>query len=112
MYRQRFGIPMGTSLVSRPRGGRGKAAWVRGYMGTDSASLLANLSCFCFYEYRCIMREKNVYMARRFINTMRYIDDLLVMNLIRRFRTYILLSFNYRKTQYIFLLRHTYNHGT
>ena len=68
MYRQCFGIPM----------------------ATDCASLLANLSCFYFYEYRYIMRNKNnIYMARRFINTMRYIDDLLVMNLIRQFRTYL-----------------------
>ena len=49
-------------------------------MGTDCAPLLANLFLF-FYEYRYMKSIKsNILMARKFNNTMRYIDDLLVLN--------------------------------
>ena len=50
-------------------------------MGTDCAPLLANLFLF-FYEYRylrCLIKS-DIVLARRFNNTMRYIDDLLVLN--------------------------------
>ena len=45
------------------------------------APLLANLFLF-FYEYRYMksLIKSNIHMARRFNNTMRYIDDLLVLN--------------------------------
>ena len=50
-------------------------------MGTDCAPLLANLFLFS-YEYRYMrgLIKSNILMARKFNNTMRYIDDLLVMN--------------------------------
>ena len=50
-------------------------------MGTDCAPLLANLFLF-FYEYRYIkgLIKSNILMARKCNNTMRYIDDLLVLN--------------------------------
>ena len=50
-------------------------------MGTDCAPLLANLFLF-FYEYKYMkgLIKNNIHMARRFNNTMRYIDDLLVLN--------------------------------
>ena len=50
-------------------------------MGTDCAPLLANLFLF-FYEYRYMKNliKSNTIIARRFNNTMRYIDDLLVLN--------------------------------
>ena len=50
-------------------------------MGTDCAPLLANLFLF-FYEYRYMksLIKSNILMARKFNNTMRYIDDLLVLN--------------------------------
>ena len=50
-------------------------------MGTDCAPLLANLFLF-FYEYRYMksLIKSNIHMARRFNNTMCYIDDLLVLN--------------------------------
>ena len=48
-------------------------------MGTDCAPLLANLFLF-FYEYRYMnnLIKNYIFMARRF-NTMRYIDDLLIL---------------------------------
>ena len=50
-------------------------------MGTDCAPLLANLFLF-FYEYRYMKNliKNDIFMARRFNNTMRYIDDLLILN--------------------------------
>ena len=59
VFRQRVGIPM----------------------GTDCAPLLANLFLF-YYEYKYMKKliKTNIIKARRFNNTMRYIDDLLVLN--------------------------------
>ena len=50
-------------------------------MGTDCAPLLANLFLF-FYEYRYMRNliKTNLVLAKRFNNTMRYIDDLLTLN--------------------------------
>ena len=54
-------------------------------MGTDYAPLSANLFLF-FYEYYIQVQEKLdkrttiIFLARRFNNTMRYIDDLLIPN--------------------------------
>ena len=50
-------------------------------MGTDCAPLLANLFLF-YYEYKYMKKliKTNIIKARRFNNTMRYIDDLLVLN--------------------------------
>ena len=50
-------------------------------MGTDCAPLLANPFLF-FYEYRYMksLIKSNILMARKFNNTIRYIDDLLVLN--------------------------------
>ena len=50
-------------------------------MGTDCAPLLANLFLF-YYEYKYVKKliKTNIIKARRFNNTMRYIDDLLVLN--------------------------------
>ena len=45
-------------------------------MGTDCAPLVANLFLF-YYEY---MIKTNLMQAKRFCNTMRYIDDLLTLN--------------------------------
>ena len=59
MYRRTIGIPM----------------------GTDCAPQLANLFLF-HYEYlymKNLMRD-NLCMAKRFSNTVRYIDDLLTLN--------------------------------
>ena len=59
VYRQNIGIPM----------------------GTDCAPQLANLFLF-HYEYlymKNLMRD-NLCMAKRFSNTVRYIDDLLTLN--------------------------------
>ena len=47
-------------------------------MGTDCAPLLANLFLF-FYEYR-YMKSLIKRIGRKFNNTMRYIDDLLLLN--------------------------------
>ena len=50
-------------------------------MGTDCAPLLANLFLFSYeYRYMKSLIKNNIFMARRFNNTMRYIDDLLVSN--------------------------------
>ena len=50
-------------------------------MGTDCAPLLANLYLF-FYVYRYIkgLMKDSFQTAKMFKNTMRYIDDLLVLN--------------------------------
>ena len=50
-------------------------------MGTDCAPLLANLYLFS-YEYRYIrnLMKHNFQIAKKFNNTVRYIDDLLTMN--------------------------------
>lgn len=50
-------------------------------MGTDCAPLLANLFLF-FYEYKYMrnLMKNNIFEARKFNYTMRYIDDLLVLN--------------------------------
>jgi hypothetical protein len=50
-------------------------------MGTDCAPLLANLFLF-YYEYKYMKNliRNDVWMARKFNNTMRYIDDLLTLN--------------------------------
>ena len=59
MYRQCVGIPM----------------------GTDCAPLLANLFLF-YYEYKYMKNliKNNIILAKKFNNTMRYIDDLLTLN--------------------------------
>ena len=50
-------------------------------MGTDCALLLANLYLFS-YEYRYIrnLMKHNFQIAKKFNNTVRYIDDLLTIN--------------------------------
>ena len=50
-------------------------------MGTDCEPLLANLFLL-FYKYRYMksLIKSNILMARKFNNTMGYIDDLLVLN--------------------------------
>ena len=59
MFRQRIGIPM----------------------GTDCAPLLANLFLF-YYEYKYMRHliSSNLRLAKKFSNTVRYIDDLLTLN--------------------------------
>ena len=50
-------------------------------MGTDCAPLLANLYLFYFeYRYMRGLLKNNFHLARRFSNTVRYIDDLLTLN--------------------------------
>ena len=50
-------------------------------MGTDCVPLLANLYLFYFeYKYMRGLLKNNFRMARRFSNTVRYIDDLLTLN--------------------------------
>ena len=50
-------------------------------MGTDCALLLANLFLF-YYEYKYMRNliKMNLMLAKKFNNTMRYIDDLLTLN--------------------------------
>ena len=50
-------------------------------MGTDCAPLVANLFLF-YYEYKYMRNliKCNLMLAKRFTNTMRYIDDLLTLN--------------------------------
>ena len=50
-------------------------------MGTDCAPLVANLFLF-YYEYKYMrnMIKTNLMLAKRFSNTMRYIDGLLTLN--------------------------------
>ena len=50
-------------------------------MGTDCAPLLANLFLF-FYEYNYMkdLIKTKLVLAKKFNNTMRYIDDLLTLN--------------------------------
>ena len=50
-------------------------------MGTDCAPLVANLFLF-YYEYRYMRNliKTNIIQAKKFRNTMRYIDDLLTLN--------------------------------
>ena len=50
-------------------------------MGTDCAPLVANLFLF-YYEYKYMKNliKTNYMLAKRFSNTMRYIDDLLTLN--------------------------------
>jgi hypothetical protein len=50
-------------------------------MGTDCAPLVANLFLF-YYEYKYMRNliKTNLMLAKRFCNTMRYIDDLLTLN--------------------------------
>ena len=50
-------------------------------MGTDCAPLVANLFLF-YYEYKYMRNliKTNLIRAKRFCNTMRYIDDLLTLN--------------------------------
>ena len=59
VYRQTIGIPM----------------------GTDCAPQLANLYLFHHeYMYMRALMKSNLGMAKRFCNTVRYIDDLLALN--------------------------------
>ena len=59
VYRQTIGIPM----------------------GTDCAPQLANMFLFHYeYSYMKRLMANNLYMARRFSHTLRYIDDLLTLN--------------------------------
>ena len=50
-------------------------------MGTDCEPLLANLFLF-YYEYKYMKNliTNNIILAKKFNNTMRYIDDLLTLN--------------------------------
>ena len=50
-------------------------------MGTDCAPLLANL-CLFYYKYKYMKNliKDNIILAKKFNNTMRYIDDLLTLN--------------------------------
>ena len=50
-------------------------------MGTDCAPLVVNLFLF-YYEYKYMRNliKCNLMLAKRFSNTMRYIDDLLTLN--------------------------------
>ena len=64
VYRQTIGIPM----------------------GTDSAPQLANLYLFHHeYMYMRALMKSNLCMAKRFCNTVRYIDDLLALNNNKKF---------------------------
>ena len=59
VYRQTVGIPM----------------------GTDCAPQLANLFLFHYeYSYMKILMKKNLCVAKKFNDTIRYIDDLLTVN--------------------------------
>ena len=59
MYRQNIGIPM----------------------GTDCAPQLANLYPFYHeYSYMKSLLKTNLCLAKRFADTVRYIDDLLTLN--------------------------------
>ena len=50
-------------------------------MGTDCAPLVANLFLFYYkYKYKRNLIKTNMMLAKRFSNTMRYIDDLLTLN--------------------------------
>ena len=50
-------------------------------MGTDCAPLLANLFLFYYkYKYMKNLIKNNIILAKKFNNTMRYIDDLLTLN--------------------------------
>ena len=50
-------------------------------MGMDCAPLLANVYLFYFeYRYMLGLVKNNFHMARRFSNTVRYIDDLLTLH--------------------------------
>ena len=59
VYRQTVGIPM----------------------GTDCAPQLANLFLFHEYSYMKILMKKNLCVAKKFNDTIRYIDDLLTVNI-------------------------------
>ena len=48
-------------------------------MGTNCAPLLVNLLIF-YYEYMRNFIKMNLMLAKKFNNTMWYIDDLLTMN--------------------------------
>ena len=48
-------------------------------MGTDCTPLLANLFLF-YYEYK-YMKNNNIILAKKFNNTMRYLDDLLTLTI-------------------------------
>ena len=50
-------------------------------MGTDCAPLVANLFIF-YYEYQYVrgLIKTDLVLAKKFNNTMRYIDDLLTLN--------------------------------
>ena len=52
-----------------------------GIPGTDCAPLLANLFLF-YYEYKYMKNliKNNIILAKKFNNTMRYIDDFLTLN--------------------------------
>ena len=60
--------------------------WVGIPMGTDCASLLANLFLF-YYEYRYMkgLIKNNIILGKRFNFTTRYIDDVLTLGLCQRF---------------------------
>ena len=62
-----MGIPMGTNCAP--------------LLATNCAPLLANLFLF-YYEYKYIKNpiKNNIILAKKFNNTMRYIDDLLTLN--------------------------------
>jgi hypothetical protein len=50
-------------------------------MGTDCAPLLANIYLHMYeHEYMINLQKKNIRQARKFNNTMRYIDDLATLN--------------------------------
>ena len=67
-------------------------------MGTDCAPLLANLFLF-YYEYKYMKNliKDNLQVAMTFNGTMRYIDDLLILNN-SSFASDILLDLDFKKT--------------
>ena len=81
----------------------------RVYRQCDCAPLLANLFLF-YYEYKYMknLTKNEIWVARKFNNTMRYIDDLLTLNN-NRFECaiddiYILQNFSSRKLQIVLQL--------
>ena len=79
VYRQTVGIPM----------------------GTDCAPQLANLFLFHYeYSYMKILMKKNLCVAKKFNDTIRYIDDLLTVNnasLKKRYVTFTLLNLHLKE---------------
>ena len=50
-------------------------------MGTDCAPFLANLYLYTLeFDFLDKMTRKNIYIARKFSHSFRYIDDLIMLN--------------------------------